>query len=32
MRSYGVNSGGQSGCDEVDDINGRVSLSYGGRG
>ena len=32
MRSYGVNNGGQSGCDEVDDISGRVSLSYGGRG
>ena len=30
MRSYGVNKGGQSGCDEVDDISGRVSLSYGG--
>ena len=32
MRSYGVNSGGQSGCDEFDDIRGRVSLGYGGRG
>ena len=32
MRSYGVNGGGKSGCDEVDDISGQVYLVYGGRG